>query len=80
VSALLFAGHSRELLQLFLCRVIDATAAAVNGEQTVNIFILVKPSKTRGASSVDSNTSAFSREAAVSTVRTSGILQLPAVY
>jgi len=55
-------------------------AAAVNGEETVNIFILVKRSKTPGASSADSNTSAFCREASVSTVRTSGILQLPAVY
>jgi hypothetical protein len=47
-------------------------AVAVNGEETVNIFILVKRSKTLGASSLDSNTSAFSREAAVSTVKKSG--------
>jgi hypothetical protein len=40
-------------------------AAAVNGEEIVNIFILVKRSKTHGASSVDSSTSAFCREAAV---------------
>jgi hypothetical protein len=55
-------------------------AAAVNGEETVNIFILAQPSKPHGASSVDCNTSAFSREAAVSTMKTSGILQLPAIY
>ena len=55
-------------------------AAAVNGEGTINIFILVKPRETPGASLVDSDTSALSRVAAVLGVKTSGILQLPAVY
>ena len=64
-------------------------AAAAHGERAVNRFIFVKPRDTHGASSADSNSSAFSREAAVSTVKTSGILQfietsgilqLPAVY
>jgi len=55
-------------------------AAAAKGEEAVNIFILVKPGETHGASSGDSNTSAFCGEAVVSTVQTSGILQLPAVY
>jgi len=50
-------------------------AAAVNGEEAVNIFILVKPGETDGTSSGDSNTSTFSGEAGVSTVKTSGILQ-----
>jgi len=54
-------------------------AAAAKGEQAVNIFILVKPGETHGASSGDSNTGAFCGEAAVPTVKTSGILQLTAV-